>query len=106
MVLKSISSVAGNALRSSKKVAADSFIHAHDHNLDQIRNAAARAARRSSNGSQPVKVLDLGCWDGATTLNLAPQGAQLYGTEISAEAGLSAKEKGIEVAQADLNEPL
>jgi SAM-dependent methyltransferase len=83
-----------------------SFNSAAHHNVDRLRFAASRAVEQSSRPVEQLRVLDLGCWDGDNFLQYAPKGAQLFGTEISEDAALQAKERGIETVQANLNEPL
>ncbi len=80
------------------------FDKAMDHNIVQIRNAVEAAV-----GNKPradLRVLDLGCWDGQNMLRYVPAGVQMFGAEMSPDAGLQAKAAGIEVSQADLNEPI
>jgi SAM-dependent methyltransferase len=71
----------------------------HD-NLDQIRQVVA--AEADAKGSRDI--VDLGCWDGATTSKYVPDGCRVIGVEMSAEAGQRAAERGWKVVQADLNE--
>ncbi len=87
-----------------KSYAVQLFNKAMDHNIDQMRKAASEAIPRSSRANS--KVLDLGCWDGVNALRYIPSGVQMFGAEMSAEAGLKAKLAGFEIAQANLNEPI
>jgi SAM-dependent methyltransferase len=69
-------------------------------NLRQISNAIRHADRPD------YRLLDLGCWDGATTGRYTPPLARLFGIELAADAADTALRRGITVVRADLNRPL
>jgi SAM-dependent methyltransferase len=101
-----LSSVLRVPAKGFSKVANRGFNSAAYHNIDQMRIAADRAVKQSNRPVGEMSVLDLGCWNGENFMLYAPAGAQLFGSEISEDAAVEAKERGIEVIQADLNEPL
>ena len=74
------------------------FGTAMEHNLDQIRRSIAKASQ-----GREIKMLDLGCWDGANTLAVAPPNAELHGIELSDAGAELARANGITVEQSDLN---
>lgn len=75
------------------------FGRAMEHNLANIRATANTLER-------PVRLLDLGCADGETTLKYAPRGGLVYGLEYDHEAARKASEIQIRTVRADLNRPL
>src|SRR3954451_23718905 len=54
------------------------------------------------------RLLDLGCNDGAFTVELAKKvgAAEVFGVEVGAELAREAAERGVEVSANDLNESL
>jgi SAM-dependent methyltransferase len=78
------------------------FANAMEDNIDQIRQAVT--AEANTKGS--LDLIDLGCWDGATTSKYLPEGCRVIGVDATAEAGCRAAERGWRVIQADLNKPI
>jgi SAM-dependent methyltransferase len=72
--------------------------------------AYRRAILDAVASSAPQSLLDLGCHDGTWTSELAAAAGsrleRIAGVEIVEEAAEEARRRGIEVVQADLNEPL
>jgi SAM-dependent methyltransferase len=75
------------------------FARAMDDNIGRI-----VAAVRSH--PHPARMLDLGCWDGATTVRYASPNVALFGVERCAEAARYARQLGIDTTAADLNADL
>ncbi|HEX3542420.1 MAG TPA: class I SAM-dependent methyltransferase [Acidimicrobiales bacterium] len=57
-------------------------------------------------GRPNIRLLDLGCWDGRTTLSYLPAGACGFGVEVSTEAASRASGLGLCTVSADLNRGL
>ena len=81
---------------------AEIFNAAMQDNVDQM--AEVVAAEDAARG--PLKVLDLGCWDGATTATYVPERSSVVGVEVSEEAAARAAERGYKVLSCDLNAAL
>jgi SAM-dependent methyltransferase len=74
------------------------FHNAMDDNIRQISRAVARRARQPGS-----RILDLGCWDGATTRRYLRGGARVFGVELAGDASKAALKADIVVTRADLN---
>jgi SAM-dependent methyltransferase len=68
---------------------------------DNVTDLAAQAR-----AGAPLTVLDLGCWDGATTASYLPPGAAGFGVEVSGPAAVAAGLRGLRVARGDLDRGL
>jgi SAM-dependent methyltransferase len=53
-----------------------------------------------------LRLLDLGCWDGATSERYIPAQARVFGVELEGGASGQALRRGIRVVRGDLNRPL
>lgn len=73
---------------------------------DNVADLAAAARPAGPSGGRPLRVLDLGCWDGATTAAYLPAGADGFGVEVSHAAALDAARKGLRVVRGDLDRGL
>lgn len=74
------------------------FARAMALNLSNIRDSVT-----GLNGEHGLRVLDLGCWDGDTTLGYVPPTWRLFGVEASPSAAQIARSNWIEVIVGDLN---
>jgi SAM-dependent methyltransferase len=92
----------GAAGRALQRYLSGLWIAGEDAYRERILAAVSSAA--------PVALLDLGCHDGTWTAELAEAAGdrleRLCGVEIVEDAAARARERGIEVAPADLNDPL
>jgi SAM-dependent methyltransferase len=71
---------------------------------DNLTDLAAQA--RTVGGAGALRVLDLGCWDGATTVVYLPPGATGFGIEVSGAAARVAAGRGLRVVRGDLDRGL
>ena len=72
--------------------------------LDEIQERLLRELRALPRNSRPADLLDVGCWDGVTTLRYAEAlgGATAHGVEVFEEQARAAEGRGIAVARVDL----
>src|ERR1043166_1212398 len=72
--------------------------------LDELhRVIKALLVRNVRRREGPLRLLDVGCWDGAATIEYAERiGAEPYGIEIFEEPAQNARERGIHVTRLDL----
>jgi SAM-dependent methyltransferase len=76
------------------------FNHAIGLNIRIVARLAA------SSGNQASRVLDLGCWDGATLSKYLPEGAQTFGVELNHDSSVKAHHRGVRIIRADLDRRL
>lgn len=63
----------------------------------------ANIARGLAGHRKPIRLLDLGCWDGATLARYIPRAATVFGVDRHANAAIEARGRSIRVVRADLN---
>src|SRR5690242_2873409 len=72
--------------------------------LEEVhRTILALLVQNSHGGDNRARLLDVGCWDGAATMEYARRiEAEAYGIEIFEEPARNARDRGVQVARLDL----